>query len=275
MSTDLFQRVDLDAYCARVGYTGGRAPVLETLQGLHLAHVTHIPFENLDVLLGQPIKLDLSDLQAKLIRARRGGYCFEQNLLFAAVLEQLGFHVTRLAARVRFGTNRVLPKTHMLLLVKVDGAPWIADVGFGGWGLFQPMPLEADREVRQFQWSFRLRRDRESWVLQCLQCRTGHDQYSFTLEPQLPVDYLLPNYYCSTYPESRFVQTLTAQLPTPAQRFVLRNREFTVIEPADVRTEILTDDGQLLRVLAERFGLRFSPGTVFPIVDPALSYSAA
>lgn len=275
MSTDIFQRIDLDAYCTRVGYTGGRQPGMDTLQALHLAHATHIPFENLDVLLGQPIKLDLTEIQAKIIRARRGGYCFEQNMLFAAVLEQVGFDVTRLAARVRLGTNRLSPRTHMLLLIKLDGVSWIADVGFGGCGLLQPIPLEADREVRQFQWSFRLRRERENWVLQCPQCSLGQDQYAFTLEPQLPVDYLLANYYCSTHPESRFVQTLTVQLPTPTQRFMLRNREFTVIEPSGVRREMLADDEQLLRVLAERFGLRFPPGTVFPMASPAVSDSSS
>src|SRR5438093_5316594 len=102
----------------RIEYAGSLAPSRQTLDALHLAHATHIPFENLDVLLGRPIRLDLDGLQAKLVRGRRGGYCFEQNLLFAAVLERLGFRVTRLAARVRYGTTRLLPRTHMLM--KVD-----------------------------------------------------------------------------------------------------------------------------------------------------------
>src|SRR6516164_7620350 len=95
------QNLDLPAYLDRVEYTGPCAPTTAVLQALHLAHVTHIPFENLDIQLGRPIRLDLESLQAKLVRARRGGYCFEHNTLFAAVLERLGFGVTRLAARVR------------------------------------------------------------------------------------------------------------------------------------------------------------------------------
>src|SRR5262249_26564564 len=95
--------LDLDAYCARVNYAGPPTPPLETLPALHLAHATHIPFENLDILLGRGIRIDLDSLQAKLVHARRGGYCFEQNTLFQAVLEQLGFRVTALAARVRVG----------------------------------------------------------------------------------------------------------------------------------------------------------------------------
>src|SRR5688500_1067883 len=94
--------LDLAAYLARVGLATAPAPTAAGLAELHLAHATHIPFENLDVLLGKPIRLDLASLQQKLVRDRRGGYCFEQNLLFAAVLEAVGFRVSRLAARVRY-----------------------------------------------------------------------------------------------------------------------------------------------------------------------------
>src|SRR5436190_17504254 len=121
--------VDLDAYFARIGYMGERIPTAATLRALHLAHTTHIPFENLDVLLGRPIQIDLNSIQTKLVRDHRGGYCFEQNGLFAAALEQLGFQVTRIAGRARHLTTRVLPRTHMILKVEVDEASWIADVG--------------------------------------------------------------------------------------------------------------------------------------------------
>src|SRR4051812_7385068 len=110
--------LDVDAYLQRIDYAGERRPTLAVLDALHLAHATHIPFENLDVLLGKPPKLDLDSLQAKLVRGGRGGYCFEQNLLFAAALEAVGFRVTPLAARVRFGSTRVNSRTHMTLLVE-------------------------------------------------------------------------------------------------------------------------------------------------------------
>src|SRR4029434_8767102 len=97
---------------------------------------------NLDILLGRPIKLDVESLERKLIDGRRGGYCFEQNLLFSAVLEQLGFKVTRLMARVRYRTTALLPRTHMAVLVDLaDGKKWIADVGFGADGLLLPVPF--------------------------------------------------------------------------------------------------------------------------------------
>ena len=94
MNTEHRVPIDLDAYLCRIGYRGDLNPSAATLRALHLAHAMHVPFENLDVLLGLPIKLDLESLQAKLVRSRRGGYCFEQNTLFAAVLEQIGFVLT-------------------------------------------------------------------------------------------------------------------------------------------------------------------------------------
>ncbi len=264
--------IDLDAYLARIGYLGERGPTVETMRGLHRAHATHIPFENLDVLLGRPIRLDLESLQAKLVRARRGGYCFEHNLLFAAALEQLGFRVTRLSARVRHGTDRILPRTHMLLLLEVDGEPWIGDVGFGGWGLLEPIPLVGDREMKQGAWTFRLRREGGGWVLQCLESNLGLDQYAFTLEGQLPVDYELANHYCSTHPQSRFVLTLTAQLPTPAARYILHNREFRTVDASGEHTEMVATNEALLGLLATRFGIVLPGGTVFrtaagPVID--------
>jgi N-hydroxyarylamine O-acetyltransferase len=144
--------LDLDAYLQRIGYAGSHTPSRATLDALHLAHATHIPFENLDILLGRPIRLDLASLQAKLVAGRRGGYCFEQNRLFAAALEALGFAVTPLAARVRFGTTSILPRTHMTLQVEVDGSRVLADVGFGVFGLLLPVSLEQTGESRQFAW---------------------------------------------------------------------------------------------------------------------------
>src|SRR5688572_15229707 len=149
--------MQLDAYLKRIEYSGDLRPSAAVLAALHLAHATHIPFENLDVLRGVPIRLDLDSLQAKLVDARRGGYCFEHNLLFSAVLEDLGFAVTRLAARVRQRRSDVAPRTHMLLLVDVDGQTLLADVGFGAEGLLLPVPFGAEEESRQFEWTYRVK----------------------------------------------------------------------------------------------------------------------
>src|SRR4051812_30887282 len=113
--------MELKEYAARIGYSGEFAPTVEVLRALHFAHATHIPFENLDALLRVPIRLDIESLWAKLVTGGRGGYCFEQNGLFAAVLEKAGFRVLRLGARVRFGAVGIRPRTHMTMLVDAGG----------------------------------------------------------------------------------------------------------------------------------------------------------
>ena len=131
------ERLDLDAYLKRVSYDGSLDPTVETLQALHRAHLAAIPFENLDILLGRGISLELDAIQQKLVHNRRGGYCFEHNLLFSAALERIGFPVTRLAARVQ--PERPGPRTHVCLLVEAGGERWLADTGFGT-TLLEAMP---------------------------------------------------------------------------------------------------------------------------------------
>jgi N-hydroxyarylamine O-acetyltransferase len=261
--------LDLDAYLSRIGHRGAHEPTLATLQAVHLAHATHIPFENLDILLGRPIRIDLKSLQAKLVEGGRGGYCFEQNTLFAAVLRALGFEVTLLAARVRFGATRVLPRTHMVLKVASEGAEWLADVGFGAAGLLLPVRFGDGEEVRQFAWTYRLIEEDGQWVLRSLREGAWTDLYVFTFEPQLAVDFEVANHYVSTHPQSRFVQTLTAQRVAPEERRTLINREITIERASGSERRTLADDDELLALLAESFGLRFPAGTRFRV--PAVS----
>ena len=255
--------LDLDAYLKRVGYTGAREPSRDALDALHLAHATRIPFENLDILLGRPVGLDLRSLQEKLVAGGRGGYCYEQNLLLAAALEAMGYRVRRLAARVRYRTDRILPRLHMLLLVEVDGARLIADAGFGLEGLLRPVPFEAGRESRQFAWTYRVVEVDGEWMLQSLRSGAWTNLYSFTLEPQTLADYELANFYSSVHPDSRFTRTLVVQLPGPEARLALRNLELITDRGADVSTRMLKGDEELLAVLAGTFGLRFPAGTRF------------
>jgi N-hydroxyarylamine O-acetyltransferase len=257
--------LDIDAYLARLRYRGGREPTLATLRALHLAHVTQIPFENLDILLGRPIRIDLDSLQEKLVFGQRGGYCFEQNTLFAGVLRAIGFEPTLLAARVRFGTTRVLPRTHMVLKLQCEGAEWLADVGFGAAGLLQPIRFGESKEVRQFAWTYRLVRSAGHWVLQSLREGAWTDLYAFTLEPQLPVDFEVANHYVSTHPQSRFVQALTVQQVTPEERRTLIDRELAIERSGGLERRTVGGADALLDVLAETFGLSFPAGTRFRI----------
>ena len=259
--------MNLDAYLRRIDYAGPLAPSSATLAALHLAHATHIPFENLDILLGRSIKLDLESLERKLVDGHRGGYCFEQNLLFSSVLEQIGFTVTRLLARVRHRTTVVLPRTHMALLVDCADGRWIADVGFGADGLLLPVPFGDQAESRQFLWTYRVVPDGARWMMQSYREGGWADLYAFTLDPQEPVDYEAPNWYTSTHPNSRFVQTLTAQRLGADARLTLRNRELVTDRGEAISSRTLKDQSEVLAVLGDAFGLDFPPGTTFRFND--------
>lgn len=256
--------LDLQAYLRRIDYRGPLEPGSDALAALHLAHATHIPFENLDILLGRPIRLELAQVQDKLVAGRRGGYCYEQNLLFAHVLQALGFSVERLAARVRYGRERPRPRTHMFLMVAVDGERWITDVGFGAEGLLLPVPFRPGAPSRHFAWTYRVMEEQAGrYVLQSRRGGGWLDLYAFTLEPQLAVDYEMANYYTSTHPDSAFTRILTVQLPTPRARHILRNRELIIDDGGRLSRRLIDSDEALLEVLAETFGLHFDPGTRF------------
>jgi N-hydroxyarylamine O-acetyltransferase len=254
--------INVEAYFKRIDYAGDGRPNVKTLMDVHLAHATHIPFENLDVILRRPIRIDLESIQAKLVGERRGGYCFEQNLLLAAVLEQLGFHVTLLSARVRLGTHRVIPRTHVLLAIDAEGDRWLADVGFGSFGLLVPVPMLA-AEYQQFAWSYRVAREPDEWVLKALIEGAWQDLYAFAPEPQIAVDFVPANHYISTHPDSRFVQTLTVQRVAPEVRRLLKNTELATTTAAGKTCRRLRNAGELLEVLAREFNLEFPAGTEF------------
>jgi len=261
--------IDLDAYLGRIGYSGVLKPTYQVLEALHLAHAACIPFENLDVLLKRPIGLDLASLQRKLVAGGRGGYCFEHNLLFAAALDKLGFEARLLGAKVRHRGDKDLPRTHVLLLVRVEGEEWVADVGFGGEGLIQPVPFGVGREARHYAWTYRIIEERAGqWLLQSRRDNTWANLYCFTTEQQTLADCVMANHYTATHPDSPFVSTLIVQLPTPEARYVLRNREL-VIDRGGGNSErrTLSGDDELLDVLAGTFGLRFPAGTRFGYRD--------
>lgn len=141
--------IDLEAYFRRIGYDADRTPTLDTLRAIQLRHAETIAFENLNPLMRWPVPLGLESLQQKLVRDRRGGYCFEQNLLLKHLLTALGFRVTGLAARVLWNEpdGALRPRSHMLLLVELKGTPYLADVGFGI--LTPTAPLRLEPEIEQ------------------------------------------------------------------------------------------------------------------------------
>jgi N-hydroxyarylamine O-acetyltransferase len=262
MSEGESEALDLPAYLRRIEYAGERKPSRPVLEALHQAHVTHIPFENLDIPLGRAIALDLDSLQAKLVAGRRGGFCFEQNLLFAAVLRAFGFSVTQLAARVRLGSDVLRARTHMTLQVEVDGGRWLADVGFGSAGPLLPVAIGGEVS-RQHAWSFRIADEAGQSLLQSSHGGSWEDLYIFSQEPQHRVDYELANHYTSTHPSSKFTQVATAQRIAPEVRFTLRDRDYSEDRGGEIMRRMLADDDEVLAVLAETFGLDFPAGTRF------------
>jgi N-hydroxyarylamine O-acetyltransferase len=218
---------DLDAYLARVRFTRSPRADEPTLRALHRAHVQAIPFENVDVRLGRPIRLDLTALQEKLVHRRRGGYCFEQNTLFLHALRAIGFDADACEARVRPESGQVLPRTHMVLVVRTGAGSWLCDVGFGADGLLEPARLDATEQV-QGVLAFRVSREGPLHVLQSRGAdESWVDGYAFLPEARYPTDFEVANWYTSTWPQSRFVLTTTAQRATAEERHALRGLRLT------------------------------------------------
>jgi N-hydroxyarylamine O-acetyltransferase len=262
--------LDLPTYLKRIGFEGDLTPNAGLLDAIHLAHATRIPFENLDILLGRPIRLDLASIQRKLIHGGRGGYCFEHNLLLAAVLERLGFQVTMLAARVRLGSDQVRARTHMLLMVDLAGQGYLADVGFGARGFLKPLPFQPGQVFQRFQWVYRITEENGAWVLQSREGNDWIDLYAFTLEPNYWIDYKVANHYVSTHPDSQFATGIIVQRPTPEARYSLFNLEYSIDRGTGPETWPLKDPADLLRVLEDIFGLVFPPGTRFQYTPTAI-----
>ncbi len=220
---------DLDHYCQRIGFSGSLRCDLPTLRQLHLLHPQSIPFENLDAWLGQTVSLEPAAVFAKLVRRKRGGYCFEHNLLLRLVLETLGFQVRGLAARVVWNLpgGFMLPRTHMLLLIVLDGQRLIADVGFGGLTLTAPLELDNATEQQTPHETFKVVHESDQNVVLAQVAGSWQALYRFGLEEQMPPDYAMANYYVSTHPQSRFVQQLIAGRAAPGMRHALLDNRYT------------------------------------------------
>jgi len=223
------ERLDLQAYLARIGHRGDVDANVATFRALHRAHVSTIPFENLDILLQRPIELDVEAVQAKLVGDGRGGYCHEHNALFAAVLEHLGFPFAALSARATFGADAPRPTTHMCLRVLVDDEWWLADVGLGADGLVEPMPFADGAVATTSHGSTRYRLRERSlgcWALESSRPEGWLELYHFTLEPRLPIDYRVFTWYTSTHPRSPFTSRVIAQrvLSDDDRRFLVGDR---------------------------------------------------
>ena len=254
----MLEMSDLDAYFARIGYFGPREATLDALRAIHALHPASIAFENLDPLLGRRIHLDTPAVAAKLVHAHRGGYCFEQNGLFSWVLTTLGFRVTGLAARVLIGhAPGRTRRSHMLLKVDLAEGRYIADAGFGSWAMSGPLDLDREGEQQTPHGPFRIARHNEQlFDVQTIITGDWTTLYRFSLEEQLPMDYEVSNWFCSTHPESKFTTDLMAARLPPGKRLGLLNRRFSIHHP-DGRTErrTLASVEEIADVLEQEFAI--------------------
>lgn len=251
--------LDLDAYFRRIGHAGSRAATLETLRALHALHPQAIAFENLNPMLGWPVLLDQASLQRKLVDQGRGGYCYEHNLLFGAVLRALGFKVTDLCGRVLWNapSGHVNARTHMLLRVDLDGEIWLADVGFGALTLTAPLKLQVDIAQTTPHEAFRIVQEAGAYRMEASIQDQWKPLYSFDLQPQLQADYEMANWYLSHHPASRFVTDLMAARVAQDFRYGLRGRQFSEhARDGRVHRRVLANAAELRQLLQQTFLVR-------------------
>jgi N-hydroxyarylamine O-acetyltransferase len=247
---------DLDAYLDRIG-AGGRSNLIE----VHRAHVASIPFENLDPHRGVPVSLAVEDLERKLVAERRGGYCFEHNLLLKAALEALGADVDLLLARVRFGAppGVTRPRSHLVLRVHGKGSSWHADVGFGAGTLLEPIPFGAGEVHEQSGWRFRVVDDGQELVLQTRSRESDWtDLYGFVPQPVPLVDVETSNWFTSTHPRSPFVTGLivSTQAPDGTRTSLSDWNELALTEQTPTSSTVTPiPRGAIPQLLEARFGL--------------------
>jgi len=253
--------IDLDAYFLRIGYTGDRTPTLATLQAIHRLHPQAIPYENLNTLMKWPVPLDTPSLEQKLVRDRRGGYCYEQNLLLIDVLKTLGFQVRQVSARAVWNQPENAPnaRTHAVLQVLLDDKNYIVDVGFGVAILTAPLLLEADEEQSTPHELWQINKLGDEFVMRVQVGDKWIPLYRFDLQEQLLSDFELMNWYTSTHPKSLFVNNLLVARPDDRCRYFLLNNTLKTHH---------SDGGSERRTLGSAAELRETLENVFRLTLP-------
>lgn len=249
----MIERMDderLDAYLSRIGAERPARPDAAALCDLQLRHLRSIPFENLSIHLGEPIVLEEAALLDKLVRRRRGGFCYELNGAFAALLDALGYRVTMLAARVHGDLGLGPPYDHMTLRVDLED-PWLVDVGFGRFS-HHPLRLAARDDQPDPGGTFRIA-DAEEGDLDVT--GDGVPQYRIDQRPRRLADYEATCWWHQTSPRSHFTRGTVCSLLTESGRVTLRDRTLIDTGDGDRRELVLGDDEEVLRTYRDRFGI--------------------
>ena len=248
--------MDIPAYLQRIAYRGSLAPTGETLRELQLAHLLAVPFENLSIHANEPIILDDDALFDKIVNRRRGGFCYELNGLFRALLNALGFNVAMLSAGVVNADGIVSPDfDHMTLMVTLEDR-WLADVGFGD-SFREPLLLDERQEQIQGNRAYKITPDGSHLILsQCVAADEWKSQYRFTLEPYSYPDYAEMCHYHQTSPQSHFTKAPLCTMATPDGRLTLSDmRLITTLNGGERQERALKSEEEYATVLRERFGI--------------------
>ena len=262
--------MDIDAYLKRINYYGPRDPGIDTLVRLHKAHLYSVPFENLDIHLGRPIILDEAKIIRKVVEERRGGFCYELNGAFCALLRKLGFEVTMLSAGViRNDGSFGPPFDHMTLLVQLDDR-WLADVGFGD-SFCEPLRLDDREEQSQSDDVYRIVEDGGRFILQRLERGSWSPQYRFGLEGHTLADYAEMCLYHQTSPDSTFTQRRTCTRATPQGRVTVTGMRLIETVSGNRREVELEGAGEWRAALREHFGVELERGVGEAPVIPRFS----
>jgi arylamine N-acetyltransferase len=253
MKNDIF---NLTSYFERINYKGSTEVGEDTLRDIHIAHTLNVPFENLDVFYRRPILLDGASLYKKMVKEKRGGYCFEMNGIFSLVLQEMGFKVTNLLARVTIDGIHYTTKTHQAILVETGGNKWLADVGFGNDGIIAPLLLEENTEQKQFAHTYRLMAHSAfGYVLQKKREDGYNPLYAFALDECSTEDFLMSNHFTSTFPESFFIKMRMCTMPTKDGRITLTDERLKAVKKNDVVETPIASDHEFDTALKEHFGL--------------------
>ena len=251
--------LDLQAYCRRIGFAGTPAPTCECLQRLILAHAAAIPFENIEVLARRVPRLDVAGLHDKMVRQRRGGYCFEQNTLFRAVLQAAGFDVQPMEARIRSGVaaDVVTARTHLATRVVLDGVAHMVDVGCSTVAPLAPLLLASREQQSAGSGFYRFVDVGDELLMQTLAAGVWTDCYQLMPTSPHAIDCDMGNWFVATHPKSMLAHNLLLGRAIEGGRLRLFNRRLSAFQPqhaAPVERELHTR-AEFADVLADGFGL--------------------
>jgi len=249
----------LALYLQRLGFDAPPAPTLETLRQLQLRHTGAFAFENLTTLSGEPVLIDLPSIEQKVLFDGRGGYCYELNNLFLALLQELGFDARGISGRVVMGQpeGAWTARTHRLSLVTLDGVRYITDVGFGGMVPTAPLILDTDAEQLTPHEPYRIERHEDGYTLRANVGGEWRPMYIFDLQRQEDTDYTVGNWYVSTHPESSFARQLMVARTGDGWRRTLNNGSFAIhrVGHESERRQV-ADVDELVGVLQDEFAIR-------------------